>query len=285
VELSLFRIKVLLDPQRDAFRPTAPRPDILREAIESRPGAESTRGRTWWIANTEPVGAEGLYFRFGRNAPRVLPISDGAGDFGERFVEAAPHVHIVVDLATEVCAISHNADLAATPEAIARRLKEVLNSTGATEKFGVRFHVSAIKQPDTFLHELQAAYAVTSFTIYFTPPNPFDIKDDFHKEMEALAQEAGASTGRTVIRGEALDTERLERLTRSAAATGDNVRARVKTERGTKPRPAALKGTTARVTAPATAETEGGRRGLLARVKEAYQQIRGNDNGSSSETA
>lgn len=282
MEFSLFRIKVLKDPQGDAFRREASAPDILRMAIESRPGAESQRGRAWWIANIEPVASDGIYFRFGRNALRVMPVHDStSGDFRQEKVEAAPHSHVIVDIPTEVCAIGHNSDLAAEPKAIARRLKHVLNRTSVTQEYGVRFHVSEISQPDTFLHGLETAYAVTSFTIYFTPPNPFDIKDDFHRQMEELAQDAGASTGRTVIRGKALDPERLTELTRSAAATGDNVRAKVVTEKGARPRAEALKGATARIS-NAAAETEQDRRGLLTRVRNAYNQIRGNDKPSDS---
>lgn len=277
MDFHLFRIKVLRDPQFDAFRTDASAPEILARAIESRPDAQSPRGRTWSIANIERLDDSGVYFRFGRIATRVVPVRDeNSGDFTEALLRAAPHTHVVIDLETEVCAIGHNTDLAPSPRATARRLKQVLGATPTAKEYGVRFHISEISRPDTFLQEIHSAYAITSFTVYFTPPNPFDIRDDFHRQMEQLAAEAGATIGRTVISGPALDTERLTALTRSAAATGDNVKARVREARGGRPRVQSLKGSTAQIS-NASAETENARHGLLTRIRTLYQKIRGDD--------
>jgi len=248
-------------------------PDILRAAILEKPTAQSL-GAQWHIGNVEYVNTDALYFALGRIARSRVPVLDNAtGNFADTEFDSAPYTHVLIDISREIAAIAHKSSLAPDVTAIARQLARLLAETKAARREKAAFSASAISRPDQFIRELRAAYAVSSFTVYFTRPNPIDVDGDFLQPMERLTQAANGTVGSTTIRGQALDPEPLTQLTRSAAATGDNASARIRTEAKARPVKRSLLGDTAKITQESL-DTRDERQTLFERLRSTYARIR-----------
>ncbi|MEO8138936.1 MAG: hypothetical protein ABI742_04775, partial [Gemmatimonadota bacterium] len=75
-----------------------------------------------------------------------------------------------------------------------------------------------------------------------------DVNQLFIRPIEQLLQETEASEGSTTLKGQALREQPLEDLTRSAAATGDDAKAKLQFEQGQRPVSRSLRGDTASIT-------------------------------------
>lgn len=276
MDFSLFRIKVFRPSQKDAFARDRSASEILRQAILEKP-TDMSLGARWHIGNVEEVVPDGLYFALGRAGRSRVPVLDEAtGNFLETEQENAPYTQVVVDVPLEVAAIGHRSSLAPDVTGVARRLERLLAQTDVARNERVAFQVSPISLPESFIRDLQRAYAITSFTVTFTKPNPLDVEGDFLRPMERLAQEANGSNGSTTIRGVALDPQPLTELTRSAAATGDDAKAWIKPEVGQRSVKRSLRGDTAKITQDGL-ESREDRQSLLERLRTAYARVRGAD--------
>ncbi len=277
MEIVLYRIKIMRSKQRDLFAKEASPSDLLRQMILEKPTAESARGTTWHIGNIERVDDASVYFALGRTTTATLPVLvEGTGDFVDETYESAPYTHAFVDFNREICGIAVKTAVAPTTDAIARQLERLLEGTETARSSQVSVTVAAINEPEQLLNALRNAYSITSFTVYFSRPNPIDVNEDFLKPMERLAQEAGGESGHATVRGKALDPEPLADLVRSAAATGDEAVAKLKPERGTKTVRRSLRGQHARISEdePATPE---GRSRAISKIRRKQSDIRGKD--------
>lgn len=275
MDFSLFRIKVFQPSQKEIFDRELSPPEVLRQAILEKPSDRSL-GVIWHVGNVEQVDADGIYFALGRASRARVPVLDeSTGNFIETEFDSAPYTHVLVDVPHEVAAIAHKSTLSPDVVAVARRLERLLGRTAIAKAERVTFQIAPISRPEEFIRELQRAYAITSFTVYFTRPNPVDVEGDFLRPMERLTQEANGSVGSTTIRGTALDPEPLTELTRSAAATGDNATARIRVDPGTRPVKRSLQGDTAKVTQDGLESVEE-RQTLIERIRHTYARIRRN---------
>lgn len=281
MDFSLYRIKVIRPSQKEMFREDLSSPEILRSAILARPTAIEGRASGWHVGNIEELSPTNIYFALGRTSRATVPVLSSSGDFVETEFESAPYTHVMVDVPLEVCGIAHKANLAPTTDAIARQLERVLNAAPIAAETGTSFAVSGISQPDEFLRDLWEAYAVVSFTVFFTRPNPFDVEADFLRLMERLTQETDGSAGSTTIKGTALDREPLTKLVRSAAATGDDAKARLRLREGERPVQRSLRGANARLSQERVETTDEKAR-FFERLRTKYHQIRGTISGDSS---
>ena len=274
MEFGLYRIKVVRPFQEELFALDVPAPELVRAAIRWQDEMRDRKGG-WHIGNIEEISDRALFFALGRESQSKIPVrSPDTGDFGEQEVESAPFTHVFLDVELELCAIENRTILAVNTDAMARQLARLLNEWPESANSDLRFAVVPIKYPDAFLEALEGAYAITSFTVFFTRPNPSDVEEEFMRPMERLAQKSDALYGSTTVRGESLDVETLKELTRSAAASGDDAKARVRLARGKRPVQRSLKGANARLTQEAL-ETPGEKTGFLERLRETYHQIRG----------
>lgn len=280
MDFSLFRVKVFRPTQKEMFTDDVSPQAILREAVLERPTLPLMRGYDWHIGNVEVLDDSGLYFALGRTARSKVSVLDTkTGDFAEREFESAPYTHVFADVAYELVAIAQKTVLAPNVNSIGRQLGRLLNGSRAARRHRVTFAVSEISEPEEFLRELQSAYAITSFTVTFTKPNPFDVNEEFLLPMERLAQAADGSSGSTTIRGRALNSEPLTDLTRSAAATGDNAVARIRLGADSRPVRRSLKGDTAKIPEDRI-ETREDKLTFLQRLRAKYDEIRGDGRAS-----
>src|SRR5690606_33140977 len=74
---------------------------------------------------------------------------------------------------------------------------------------------------------IQDADRILQFSFTFYKPNPWDVEADFMVPLERLAEESGASLGETKLKGEELNEELVEDLSRSAASTGHDAKATI----------------------------------------------------------
>lgn len=276
LHFQLFRIKVQEPTQRSFLfsnKPTTS--ELLVLAIKEKPSAELRKGYTWHIGNIFLLDDEGLYFALGRTANSIVELYDEErGDFTEEESETSPYTHVLLDVKFQFCAIATKLKLAPKPRGIAQQLEKLLNNTKIAREREILFNVSEIKDPEDFISLIRSAYAIYRFSMTFSLPNPFDVEQDFHAPMERLLREATGQKGKTSILGENLNSDVLEKLARSTAASGDDAEAKIKTGENQKPILKKLSGNPVAVEVESVA-TDEERRGLLSLIRDIYQKLRG----------
>lgn len=269
----LFRIKVIEVEQGALFRSKQSRSDFLINLIKRKPDGEIRKGYVWHIGNVSDVGDSGLFFAIGRTTKTSKELYDEeSGDFLAVEDEDAPFTNVLYDFQLGVLGIVPKARLSPSPKGVARSIEKLLNHQLEVADQGFRIEVAEIWDPEGFLQQVRQAYAVISFSVEFGNPNPFDVQKEFHEPMEKYLQASGGEVGKAIIRGEDLDRDTVEEVTRSVASAGKNASARLRRERGQRPVVRHIKGDPAIV--PVDGEEMDDRAGLLERIREVYQKIR-----------
>ncbi|MBW1731829.1 MAG: hypothetical protein JRJ75_13230 [Deltaproteobacteria bacterium] len=245
---------------------------VLRETILSFPSFEFRKGRVWQIGNVTKFDEHGIYFRVGRTSKSTLEVYRD-GNFVDQQFDAAPYTHVLVDIQLELCAIARKSRLSPKPKGIAMQLARVLNQSSKAKEFGVRFEILEINDPHDFVTYIRSAYNITRFWISFSLPNIFDT-DDFIKPMERLLKETSGESGKTELKGDSLNPEKLEALSRSAASTGDDAGAMLQLEKDKKRVRKSLKGNPVTLTQEELSNQEQ-MLSLLRQMREIYEKIRG----------
>ena len=229
MQLDLFRIRVFPKTAHGSlFTQNLEPAEVLRRAVLERPRSHHTkRGVDWHVGNVEELKDGNVYFRLGKQSRATLSRIDNTGNFTEAELENAPYTHAVLDFGLELCALAKNTALSPSTIGIARRLQQVLNDSKTALENEVSFVVGRVNNPDGFLNLLSRAYSIRSFTFTFMRQNPFDEDKDFVKPFGALLEEAHGDVGQATIRGTQLRAAPLEQISRSAATTGDDVKARL----------------------------------------------------------
>jgi len=229
-QFQMFRIKVVRGPQASLFESPTRTSDILRNAIESKPSAELRKGHTWHIGNVKTLDSRGVYFAIGRTTTLTVERYDPKRrDFLEEEFDTAPYTHVFLDLETQVAAIAAKARLARSAAGVARQLQRLLNQSPGARDHEITFDVVELKDPEDFIAHLRSAYVIEQFTFTFSRPNPFDVNQDFVKPLERFLSEARGEQGKAAVTGSHLDSGVLEEVARSAAASGDDAEARLRT--------------------------------------------------------
>jgi hypothetical protein len=274
VQLDLFRVRVFGIDQADAFRAERTAQELFRSALFERPTVPSRRGVFWHIGNVEPIDNAGLYFRLGRTTRATLPmIDEESGDFVEQEFESAPYTHVIADTELEVCAIARKTNLAPSTTAMARQLAKLLTHAPAARERGAVVEVSAIADPEQFVETLRRAFSVTFFRVTFKRPNPWDQEGDFLRPLSRAVEAVSGESGDASLKGRDLDVTRLEDITRSVAATGDNATARMYLSDERRSVYRSLRGDSATVSADSLDDAES-RAEALAKLRAAYGQVR-----------
>lgn len=271
--LWLFRIKVIEVKQGALFRSEQSRSDFLRNLIIRKPDGEIRKGYVWHIGNVSEVDASGLFFAIGRTTKTSKELYDEeSGDFLAVEDEEAPFTNVFYDFSLSVLAIVPKARLSPSPKGVARSMEKLLNHQHDVADQGFRIEVAEIWDPEGFLQQIRQAYSVISFSVDFGKPNPFDVQKEFHEPMEKYLEASGGEAGRTTIRGEDLDRDTVEDVTRSVASSGKNASARLRREIGQRPVVRHIKGDPVVVSADENEMDD--RSGLLDRIRAAYERVR-----------
>jgi hypothetical protein len=274
IDFHLFRTKVHKGPQLTLFEPDEKPSKILFDLINSKPSAELRKGYMWHIGNVARIQRGGLYFALGRTTSSTVERYDsGKGDFLEEEFETAPYTHVLIDLTFQVAAIAKKTRLMPTVNGIAHQLEKLINGSIENINKSIRVEISAINDPYDFIHHIREAYSVMRFSLEFGLPNPWDVEKDFQKPMEKLLEESDGDKGKTSVSGTDLNRETLEKLTRSAAATGNDAQAIIKMTAEAKRTFKRLKGNPATLHQECMDEPKD-KAALLAAVRNLYKNLR-----------
>jgi hypothetical protein len=275
LDFQLFRIKVYPEAQQVFFEPERSRSEILRETIASLPTGEFRVGLTWHLGNLTELDRNGVYFRLGRTSTSMIEIFDPVkAAFIDQEFESAPYTHVVLDFELEVCAIARKPRLSPTTIGIARRFARLLTGSDKARDIRASFEIDDIKDPEDFISHLKEAYSISKFWVQFSRPNAFDADEDFVRPFQRMLEAADGEKGKAEVKGENLNSETLEAVTRSAAATGDDAAAWIKPSEDARKIRKQLRGSVVNVAQEDVADQEQ-RRSLLDRMRDLYRKIRG----------
>lgn len=274
----LFRIKIERSAQPSLFEDkTKSARDLILDSIQEKPSHETRKDQIWRIGNIEEILSDGLLFAFGKVTKSKREVYDEAnGNFRAEDQDEGPHTYVSIDLHNQVCAIAHKPKIAPYVKNIAGNLAKLLDESKTAKEHHIKFAITAISDPDAFIELIRNAELITQFEMTFTPPNPFDVEEQFHKPMENLVQATNATDGLTRIKGQNLDSGVLEDLTRSAAAAGNEAKARIQSPGDQKPVTKYLAGNPITV-AVEDLVTHEDKLGLLERIRQSYRRVRGTD--------
>lgn len=236
LQFQLFRLKLIRSPQMQLPYSGKSSVEIISEAIRAKPSAALRRGHIWHIGNIADLDSAGLYFAVGRTTTATVERYDPkAGNFVEETFETAPYTHVLLDLDNQVVAIAAKPDLAPSVAGIARQIQRLLDESPSARDHEMSFELLEIKDPKDFITHLQTAYAVTRFTFMFSRPNPTDVNKDFVEPLERFLTQVHGNHGNATVAGENLDATVLEKVAKSAAATGDDAEVQIRSSASERP--------------------------------------------------
>lgn len=232
LDFQLFRIKVFPPRQLSLVRKNHQPQEILIDALNKLPSAEGSRGIIWHIGNIEKLDQDGYYFRFGKTTKSTFEVYEN-GLFKDEEFETSPYTHIVIHTQLELCGIARKTKLSQTTKGIANQLARVLTHSQEGQS-DAKFEIATLLDPKNLIHYLTTAYSISKFMISFKRPNPWDIDEDYVKPTQKLLESSGGEKGKTQIEGNELASDKLEDLARSAASTGDEAIAWLRTNKQSK---------------------------------------------------
>jgi hypothetical protein len=225
--------------------------EMLTKAITEKPYIETKEDYSWHIGNINQAGNHYGSFAIGRKSLAPLSRYDiERKDFVDEVSETSPYTTVYYDSTLGLLGIKRNYHLASNESMIAKKIKQLLLSTFVVKSTMMHVEIDNIKDPISFINKLKNAYVIKKFTVTFGGPNPFDADEHFHKPMSVYLQEAGGTEGKTIIDGDALDSEVLIRMTHSVAATGNNATARLRKSVDEKIMTVSLKSNPAKIVTP-----------------------------------
>jgi hypothetical protein len=277
LDFQLFRMRVLPAEQRELFAKTLSRPEMLRTVLESKPHSEFRAGQNWHIGNISYINSVGLYFRLGKtNNSTIATFDEKVGNFVDEEFAETPYTHAVLDIELEICAIAKKTKLSKTTPGIAKKLIRLLNESQKAKELHATFEIDELKDPEDFISQLKQAYSVSRFTMFLSRPNAWDANEHFVKPTQKLIEAVEGDKGKVEVRGSNLNTEVLEKVTRSVAATGDDASARLQAEENDRPITKRLKGSNVSVSHESVDNSED-QEELLNRMRILYKKIRGKE--------
>jgi hypothetical protein len=278
MKFELFRIKITEPVQSDLFfDKNLERSKILHDAVHEKIEIPlSDKRREWHIGNVEYINENAsAYLLIGRKAiSKIHKIDRRTGNFYKSNIEDTPNTEVIINFNLSVIAIHHNYALSENAYATAKKFCELLSTTTLISKYKLKLTVGAMSNPDNFLETLHEAYAIKKLTYEFSRPNPFDADALCVKPLELLAKESYASEGVMSLTGERLNFEVIQSISKSAAATGDDVRARYQAKVNTRPVSISLKQNTASIDVETTSSRYG-KENLTNLIVQKWKKIRG----------
>lgn len=203
--------------------------EAVKLAVRSNPTFEIRKAHTWRIGNLSRIDNVSDAFAFGRvHKVRTSGFDETYGNFHEVDYEEAPYTWVLIDYNLQVAAIAKNSKISSKIEGVANNLGRLLNASIVARNFGIEFIVKRINDPVDFIESLRESFTILKFSFTFGLPNPFDAHKDFHKPFENLNRFVHADSARTTLKGPSLNNQVLEEMTKSLAATGEEVTATIK---------------------------------------------------------
>lgn len=241
----LYRIQVFFPEQKTLpFDEPISRQELLHSLVIGRPSAQLRSNQTWLIGDLEEIGDNSVYFRFGRvRQSKHDQYKDGR--FITTVIEEHPNTHVFLDCDIEVCAIAQDTELAKYTSTVARNLVRLLSEQELAKKHGVELQINEVKDPETLLTYIRTAHSIQSFTFSVSKPNAWDVEQMFVKPAQQAVAHMGANQGVVSFKGDdnnELDRGHVESVVRTAAATGQEAKAKLKMDKKARPETKYLRG-------------------------------------------
>lgn len=255
--------------------------NIIRRIIDSEPHKELPQRKNsrhvWMIGDVLMHGSENTFFKLGKWTDESRTLYErNTKSFIKKTQKEAPHTHVVINFEIQVCAIAANSKLDSKVSSIAKNLEKILNDHPLREQF--IFHLKAINDPAELTTLMRRAHRITKFEMSFSPPNPFDVEEHFHKPTRKLLKTANGRRGKVSIAGDNLNKDVAEDLAHSAASTGDSVKARIQSGPGQRPHTKKLGENQITFIAEAP-ESEEDRENISLSMKTEYARVRHGNEG------
>jgi hypothetical protein len=218
----LFRITLNESKQIQLYSDDRPRSEVLRTILSTHPRAPGWGGKTWEVGNAETIDSSALYFRLGRTSRRQFPVLNEGGDFLDTDLDIAPYSHCLLDLDTQLLAMTFNQTLSASIASQGKALNSVLSSKLNDFPRFNSIEVRQLPDPQEFISKIRSAYAVSKFWVKVGKPNPFDPESHFVQPITQLNKEIGSDQARIALSGKELDKEIVERIANSASLIGSD---------------------------------------------------------------
>jgi hypothetical protein len=271
IEYSLFRASFIKSSQQSLFHSDLSPRDIFLRALQERPSTVARKGYVWHIGNLELFSETSGYFAVGRTTKSTIEKFDpDSGDFVEEELETSPYTHCVFSADLGIIGIALKVSLAPTVKGIANRIKELLATSLTVRATLTSVEIAPIPDPEGFLRALDSAYRVYRFAATFHGPNPFDADEFFQKPLSVYLAAANGEKGKAQIKGDDLNRDVLQSVTRSTAATGNEASATIAREKGQKATTLHLRGDAVKQ----RFEEEDKPEAVLRDLEELYRRVR-----------
>jgi len=276
-KFQLFRIKIIL---KEAAQMSIvnnllakSRKDLLLETIKTHPSATLRKNQNWQLVSSEEIDERSCYFQIGKRSSSASDQFDT--ESGRYVVRDSPKdsfTHAIIDAELQVCAIASRQTLP-NPIVAAKYLGKLLENTTEFQNVNAEVIVAQITDPTEFIELLKSAYEIRSFKVEVSPPNIFDVNEDFIRPAQKCIAETNADIGLTELRGNDLNRDVLVDITRSSSATGNHVEARLKQEENSRPVKRKADSSPATITNE-DIDTASDRMSILSKMRNLYARIR-----------
>lgn len=232
--IHLLRCKAELLPQGDAFAETKSAIDVLTASFLARPTSKVRRGSVWHIGNSETQG-DVIFFALGREAILKSPeFDESLKEFREVEKRHAPFTVGVFDPRDQTVGILIRPGVSMNAKEVAQKLETLLEEAGFARLANRRVRVDFIPDPTGFIEAVTNAYRITRFEFSFTLPNPPKDEKYIQRPLKEFAGRAGATEGKTSIKGDNLDKEEIIEVAAAVAVAGDDASANIQARPGGK---------------------------------------------------
>ena len=161
-----------------------------------------------------------------RETSKITSIYDGSDFRIEEHVHN-PHIDIVIDCNSGLCAIQNNSDFSRSIGNSAILLGKLLLTTRTINYYKCSIAISPIINPKRFVEQLQESELITKFYFDVKRPNIFT-EDDIVPALKEHTRLTNGHRTRSSTTGTKLNKEPLIKLTNIAASTGDDAGATFK---------------------------------------------------------
>ncbi|TDW63258.1 hypothetical protein EDF57_106218 [Novosphingobium sp. PhB55] len=230
--------------QSELFEIERTQAEVISIAIMKRPSAFVRRNVEWHIGAPENIEDGGVVFQLGRvqsvNAPQF---DDVRHAFFEADSETAPFTWGVFDKKTQACGILKKSGVSLNPSEIAAKLEQLLNASGVPAESGYTIYVEVIPDPESFVESLFSAHKVVRFSFTARYENAFDVSRLIQRPAEEFNELVGGKETTVEVKGDDLNRQVLEELTRGVASVGEAASAMVRAEPQSRLKKVFLRGT------------------------------------------
>jgi len=218
----LFRITLHESNQLPLYPDDSPRAEVLKKMLSSHPRVAGWGRKMWEVGNAEAIGDTSLYFRLGRASRRQVPVMDEIGDFLDEDINIAPYSHCILDLESQLLAMTFNPNLSASISSQGKALHSVLTAKLQEYPQFQSIELRQLPDPREFIAKIKSAFAVSNFWIKVGKPNPFDPESHFVQPLTQLNKAIGSDQAKVALAGKDLDRDVIERIANSASLIGSD---------------------------------------------------------------